>query len=200
MILLRLQGCGVGCPFCDTKQTWHLDSYHERNTIAEVLGANVLYTYRSPTEIAYYLHNQFKGVKWVLLTGGEPAQFHLAPLVAAIHDAGFKVAIETSGTETGHIDANLDWICVSPKIKMPGGKQVLPEAVEQADEVKYVVGKATDIQTFERFLEGVTLKESAQICLQPMSQSKKATELCIQTVLEKGWRLSIQTHKLLNLP
>jgi 7-carboxy-7-deazaguanine synthase len=195
MVMLRLHGCDVGCPFCDTKFTWHFRPENERHTIEDALGENPLYCYKAPTEIAYYLRQHYPAHKWILLSGGEPAQYHLKPLAAALHDAGYKVALETSGTELGHIDAGLDWVCVSPKINMPGGKQVLPEALAAADEIKHPVGKQRDIDQLETLLNHQSLKAGVQICLQPISQNPRATQLCIQTVQEKGWRLSLQLHK-----
>lgn len=200
MVLLRLHGCDVGCAFCDTKETWLFDQLNERTQIADILGANSCYTYASAQQIADYIRANHPGPKWVLATGGEPAQYPLKALVEALHGFGYKVALETSGTETGHIGAGCDWVCVSPKINMPGGKTIKPEALEVADEIKHVVGIQRDIDTLDELLTQVNLKQNAQICLQPVSLSKKATELCIETVQRRGWRLSVQVHKYLNQP
>jgi organic radical activating enzyme len=82
-----------------------------------------------------------------------PGQYDLAPLVNALHDAGYKVALETSGTESGPQVAWIDWVCVSPKFDMPGGKVVLSAAVHQiADEIKQVIGKQADINRLDSFL------------------------------------------------
>jgi 7-carboxy-7-deazaguanine synthase len=116
-------------------------------------------------------------------------------LVAAIQQTGRKVALETSGTEVGHVDAGIDWVCVSPKIGMPGGKVVLPAALAVADEIKHVVGRERDIEQLDGLLTAVALKPDVQICLQPVSVSPKATALCLETVQQRGWRLSVQMHK-----
>jgi 7-carboxy-7-deazaguanine synthase len=200
MVILRLHGCAVGCPFCDTKQTWLAAPQHRRSSLPEVLGDSPLYCEASPSEIAHYLRTYYGHMKWVLLTGGEPAQADLLGLVNALHDAGYRVALETSGTAIGHLHAPVDWVCVSPKIDMPGGLPVLPEVVHGADEIKFVVGKAADLDKLTELLNRCTLKPNAQVCLQPMSTNERATRLCIQTVMEKGnWRLSLQTHKFVNL-
>jgi 7-carboxy-7-deazaguanine synthase len=135
-----------------------------------------------------------------MVTGGEPAEQDLEYLVACLHAASFKVAIETSGTATGHLGASFDWVCVSPKIDMPGGKPILKTAIESADEIKHVVGKQEDIDRLDRLIASVSLAPHVQICLQPVSQSPKATELCYRTCLERGWRLSLQMHKYLDKP
>ena len=93
------------------------------------------------------------------MAGGERGQYDLAPLVNALHDAGYKVTLETSGTEPGHLEAGIDWVCVSPKFDMPGGKVVLSAAVHQiADEIKQIIGKRADIDRLDSFLAKITLK------------------------------------------
>ena len=104
------------------------------------------------------------------------------PIVRALRQLGFKVALETNGTQP--IRGDFDWICVSPK------GLVLPENLEKADEVKYIVKDKVPEPDFE----------GPVICLQPESQGPEATALCVKAVQERGWRLSIQLHKYLNLP
>lgn len=200
MVLLRLHGCLVGCPFCDTKETWIIDPAFEVGAIDEALGPTLHYILLHQSEILLHIKQNHPGPKWVLLTGGEPAEQDLGPLIGALHDGGYKTALETSGTAAGHMEADIDWVCVSPKIDMPGGKKILPEVLATADEIKHVVGKQTHIDQLDQLLENVKLKNSVEICLQPISQAARATELCIETVQERGWRLSLQTHKYLNLP
>src|SRR5215213_7726546 len=125
MVLLRLHGCGVGCPWCDTKETWETQPKNAVATIYDALGATPNYTVTDPYTIAKWIQQHNPGPKWILLTGGEPADQPLAHLVDVLHDFDYKVALETSGTATGLIGAELDWICVSPKIGMPGGRTVL---------------------------------------------------------------------------
>lgn len=199
MVLLRLHGCPVGCPFCDTRETWTVEPQHAVSSIAQARGANAKYTVTDPLTIARYIATQHAGPKWIMLTGGEPAEQPLGPLVDTLHDFGYKVAIETSGTAAGLLGVPLDWVCVSPKIDMPGGRSILPTVVEAADEIKFVVGKPADLLKLDNLLASVQLKDGCQICLQPMSQNAKATQLCMTTVEERGWRLSIQVHKLLRI-
>jgi len=200
MVLLRLHGCAVGCPWCDTKETWDMDRAHERQSLADVLGANAQYTYQPANTIAEYIRANHAGPRWVLISGGEPAQYPLKELAEALHAQGYTLALETSGTEVGHIGAGIDWVCVSPKIAMPGGRTIQHEALESADEIKHVVGTARDIEALDALLAAVKLKPTAQICLQPVSVSPKATQLCIETVQQRGWRLSVQMHKYLKQP
>lgn len=204
MVVVRLHGCGVGCPWCDTKETWTFGALDQVDTIGEALGQNQKWCLASAVSIASYCRVFCPGPRWILLTGGEPAEQDLAALVAALHASGYKVAIETSGTALGHVGAGCDWVCVSPKIGMPGGKTVDPAAVREAHELKQVVGKMDDVANLLGLLETLHTRyhdtwRLPEICLQPVSCSEKATALCIAEVVKRGWRLSIQTHKILSL-
>lgn len=199
MIMLRLHGCAVGCPWCDTKETWDFNLSNQVTLIEQATGQNPLYTWQDNEYIATYIKARNPHFKWVLVSGGEPANYALKPLVDSLHERSYKVAIETSGTELGHVNAGFDWVCASPKIDMPGKKQVLVVAINVADEVKMVIGKPDDLKTLDRLLSICDLKPGCQICLQPVSQSPKATKICIDEVQRRGWRLSVQVHKYLEI-
>lgn len=199
MVLIRLHGCPVGCPFCDTKETWGSAEDVEVKTIPQALGANNRFVKVNALTIAVNARWIAPNIKWIMLTGGEPALQPLGELVQALHEKQFKVALETSGTADGHIQSYVNWVCVSPKIDMPGGKPILPSAIASADEIKMVIGKTSDVDKLEDLLEKYPTKKDVSICLQPMSQSKRATELCMKLCLARGWRLSLQTHKLVNI-
>lgn len=197
MIMLRLHGCAVGCPWCDTKETWDFNLSNQVILLSQAEGQNPLYTWQDNEYIAMMIKSAYSGFNWVLISGGEPANYMLEPLVTSLHERNYKVAIETSGTELGHVNAGFDWVCVSPKIDMPGKKQVLAAAMNVADEVKMVIGKPDDLVKLDRLLSICNLKPDCQICLQPVSQSPKATKLCISEVQKRGYRLSVQMHKYL---
>lgn len=198
MALLRLHGCPVACPFCDTKETWHTDVAHRVPTITDALGTNERWARAAPADIAAYVAKQCPMLNWVLLTGGEPAMQPLSSLVAALHALRFKVAVETSGTSDGVLGADIDWLCVSPKIDMPGGRSIVPEVIAVADELKFVVGKPADIDKIKQYLElWKVVPEWQIVSVQPMSASERATQLCIETALATGWRVSLQMHKYL---
>ena len=206
MVLLRLQGCSVGCTFCDTKETWELDLTHRiehlTSTLTDVPGPE--WVQESPIEIASLMRAKFPRLHWVLLTGGEPAQYGLSYLVTALHKKGFEVALETSGTAGGHIGAKCDWVTVSPKAQLP----LIPEVLSGADELKFVIGKESDLDDAMDLLVAMDVDDAEDadeadyekladqiVCLQPMSQNKKATTLCVDACLRYGWRLSVQIHK-----
>ncbi|VEN74253.1 7-carboxy-7-deazaguanine synthase [Candidatus Desulfarcum epimagneticum] len=197
MVLIRLQGCGVGCPWCDSKETW---GFSEKNRVglADALGTNPRWAGAGVGETLAFVRSRPPKIRWALITGGEPAGQDLAPLAKGLKEDGYRTAIETSGTARGHLGAGFDWICVSPKFDMPGGGEPLPECLESAHEIKHVAGKPADIDRLDRALDGLGLREGVVISLQPESLGRKATELCVKTVMERGWRLSLQTHKFIN--
>ena len=198
MIVLRLQGCLVGCPWCDTKLTWDKDgSAQQSNQALAVLG-----DMECDDLVSEVCQTGLGLVNWVMLTGGEPAEQELAPLVHALQEAGYRIALETSGTALGHLGAGIDWVCVSPKWNIAGsnGLPVLERAVAGADEYKFVVGRQSDIAKWEHFLVKFRANPKAVISLQPLSESKRATQICVAAAHEKGWRVSIQVHKVIGLP
>jgi 7-carboxy-7-deazaguanine synthase len=82
---------------------------------------------------------------------------------------------------------------------MPGNKRVLAAALAAADEIKMVIGKPADLDTLDALLAQATPKPGCQVCLQPASQSEKATRLCVETAMRRGWRVSLQLHKYLGV-
>ena len=183
---IRLQGCPVGCGWCDTKHTWNLldqvDSIIDKKS-------------DSPTHAMMSIGDILKNInqKHIVITGGEPCLYDLTPLTTLLIEAGYSVQIETSGTHEilCHDDS---FVTVSPKLFMAGGLNVLQTSYARADEIKYPVGKQKDI---ENILCHVlpNINEQIKIWLQPISMSKKATKLCVDTAKKYDWRLSIQTHK-----
>ena len=196
MVLIRLHGCSVGCPFCDTKETWANDEENRVPDLHQAQADPSKWCEMEASDVAIAASEIRQGAKWALITGGEPADQDLHQLVACLNACGFLVAVETSGTATGHMGAGVHWVCVSPKLGMPGAKPVLPDVVNTANEIKMVVGKPEDVTKLEDLLERSSFKGT--VCLQPMSTNPEATRFCISTCQRKGWRLSLQTHKWIN--
>ncbi len=123
----------------------------------------------------------------VVLTGGEPLLQVDARLVAALHARGFRVAVETNGTQAA--PAGLDWVCVSPKA---GAALVL----RSGDELKLVYPQPAAMP--EAFA-GLGFRH---FLLQPMdgpevvANTAAAIDYCLR---HPQWRLSMQTHKALGL-
>lgn len=197
-VFVRLQGCPVGCPWCDTKHTWQLDSAHEIDQAAMLAKADEpapTHAQLTADELVRVL-GRFRS-RHVVFTGGEPCMFDLRALTQAIAQSGRQAQIETSGTFPVRCDQRC-WVTLSPKIDMPGGLVVLPQAVDRANEIKMPVGKPADVEALMQFLAGAGWS-GQPVWLQPLSQSKKATEVCISAAREHGWRVSLQTHKFAGL-
>jgi len=197
-IFVRLQGCPVGCPWCDTQHTW------EQRDEDQVAPAHVVnkgaaaatWANFTATELLATIKAAGYTAKHVVITGGEPALFDLRPLGVALEQAGYQLQIETSGTYELQITA-ATWATVSPKLDMPGGYLVRPDAMARANEIKYPVAMQKHIDAFDKLLQSCTLSPHVVIALQPISQRPRATELAIKTCIERNWRLSVTLHKFL---
>lgn len=125
---------------------------------------------------------------FVVCTGGEPLLQIDDPLICALHDLRFEIAVETNGTIAAH--PGIDWVCVSPKA---GAELVL----RSGDELKLVFPQ-----------EGVEPRQYENLAfkmffLQPRDgpRVRENTELAINYCMEHPtWRLSLQMHKLLGIP
>ena len=124
----------------------------------------------------------------VVCTGGEPLLQLDAEAVDALHEQGFEIAVETNGTQVP--PRGIDWICVSPK----AGADL---RLRSGSELKLVFPQPAAMP--ERFEE----LDFTHFFLQPMDGPvrERNTELALRYCLEHPqWRLSLQTHKLLNIP
>jgi len=191
---VRLYGCSVGCPWCDSAYTWKLPP--AKATFGDLLYSEpeqALVAEVDVETLAAWCDQQ--PADHVVLTGGEPLEQDLAPLLERFAQLGQFVQVETSGTVRPSDDtlSLIDWLTVSPKIDMPGGLAVQTEMLHRADEIKMPVGRERDIAQLQSLLN--TLRAHPPVWLQPLSQSAKATRLCIEAAAANGWRVSLQTHK-----
>jgi 7-carboxy-7-deazaguanine synthase (Cx14CxxC type) len=128
------------------------------------------------------------GTPYVVCTGGEPLLQLDEPMIDAFHDLGIEVAVETNGTIPA--PKGLDWICMSPK----ANSEIV---LTQGHELKLVYPQPTALPT--RF-EALAYQ---YFYLQPMD-SPTQTQNIADTVeycrKNPKWRLSLQTHKFLNIP
>ena len=126
--------------------------------------------------------------KYVVFTGGEPLLQLDAPLIDCMHRHGFEIAIETNGTIS--VPEGVDWICVSPKM----GSELI---VHKGSELKVVIPQAgQNLQDYEAL-------EFEHFFVQPMDgpDKEKNTRLAIDVCKRNPkWKLSLQTHKLLQIP
>ena len=127
---------------------------------------------------------------YVVCTGGEPLLQLDQALIAALHQRGFEVAVETNGTLPA--PPGLDWICVSPKASAP-------LKLNQGDELKLVYPQIEPEAQPERFVD----LAFEHFFLQPLdgpdreAHTRAAIAWCLA---HPQWRLSLQSHKLLGIP
>jgi 7-carboxy-7-deazaguanine synthase len=187
-VFLRFAGCNLWsgreqdrataqCTFCDTDFVGTDGEGGGKFSDAEALADRVAAVWGSAD-----------GQKLVVITGGEPMLQLDPPLIAAMHDRGFRVAVESNGTLAA-VDG-IDWLCVSPK----AGTDVVQRS---GDELKLVWPQ-----------QGIEPAELEQwdfrnFLVQPMDCEAReaALDAAIRLVMERPqWRLSLQAHKLIGLP
>jgi organic radical activating enzyme len=173
---IRLGGCDVGCVWCDVKDSWDATRHPLRN-----VGDLVREAAAQPGRIA-------------VVTGGEPLLHDCGPLTNALHQAGFRTHIETSGSSP--LSGEWDWICLSPK----KFKEPLPEVTGRADELKVVVYNRHDVEWATRYARLVP--PSCRLFLQPeWSRATEMTPLIVDYIkAHPEWTLSAQVHKFIHVP
>ncbi|EKB29129.1 7-carboxy-7-deazaguanine synthase QueE [Aeromonas dhakensis] len=199
-IFVRLQGCPVGCPWCDTRHTWVVDPAREVGVQAVLDCSNESdgWSKMSTAQILASFQQLGYQARHVVITGGEPCLYDLQDLSTALIAAGYQVQIETSGTSEIQTHERT-WVTVSPKINMKGGLPVLVSALERANEIKHPVATERHVEELDALLATARLRDDVVIALQPISQKPRATQLAMATCIARNWRLSIQTHKYLDI-
>lgn len=169
-IFIRFSGCNLTCQFCDTDH-----AAFRRMTGAEIMDAIAPYP-----------------ACHVVLTGGEPSLFVDDPLLALLHDAGKYVAIETNGTHP--LPHGIDWVTLSPKDHVDAQAHTV---LRECDELKVVYCDVATLPSYEHIKAGHRF-------LQPCDTGDGDAERIVKETIEyckahPCWRLSLQTHKLLNI-
>ncbi|MCW8981124.1 MAG: 7-carboxy-7-deazaguanine synthase QueE [Altibacter sp.] len=172
---IRIGGCDVGCHWCDVKESWNA-ALHPPTAVETIVG------------------NAVKHSNTVVVTGGEPLTWNMNPLTEELKAKEAKIHIETSGAYP--LTGQWDWICLSPKkIKLPK-----EEIYDVADELKVIVYNKDDF----RFAEEQAAKVSSKciLYLQPeWSKRETVIPLIVDYVMANPkWKVSLQTHKYLNIP
>lgn len=172
---IRIGGCDVGCHWCDVKESW---------------DANL----HPPTKTTKIVTNISKQTNTVVVTGGEPLIWNMDYLTNLLKKQDLKTHIETSGSYK--LSGNWDWICLSPKkTKLP-----LPAIYSKADELKIIVLNKHDFKFAEE--QAAQVNANCELFLQPeWSKREEMMPLIVTYVMENPkWKISLQTHKYLNIP
>ena len=172
---IRIGGCDVGCHWCDVKESWNADLH-------------------PPTDTSVIVENAAKHSDTIVVTGGEPLMWNMNPLTNQLKAKGLKTHIETSGAYP--LTGDWDWICLSPKkMKLP-----LKEVYSKANELKVIVYNRDDLRFAEEQAEKVN--KNCILYLQPeWSKRDKVIPIIVEFVMANPkWKVSLQTHKYLNIP
>ncbi|MDG2275546.1 MAG: 7-carboxy-7-deazaguanine synthase QueE [Flavobacteriaceae bacterium] len=172
---IRVGGCDVGCHWCDVKESWNADLH-------------------PPTLANTIVEHAKKYSDTVVITGGEPLMWSMNYLTKMLRKNGLKTHIETSGAYS--FSGIWDWFCLSPKkTKLP-----LEEVYKEADELKMIIFNKSDFEFAEE--HAAKVGKNCELFLQPeWSRKEKMTELIVEYVMKNPkWKISLQTHKYLNIP
>ncbi|WP_340074717.1 7-carboxy-7-deazaguanine synthase QueE [Leptobacterium sp. I13] len=172
---IRIGGCDVGCHWCDVKESWDAATH-------------------PPTAIKSIVENAANYSDTIVVTGGEPLMWNMKPLTSQLKAEGLKTHIETSGAYP--LTGIWDWICLSPKkTKLP-----LDEVYIKADELKIIVYNQHDFIFAEE--QAKKVGENCILYLQPeWSKRDKIIPAIVDYVMKHPkWKVSLQTHKYLNIP
>jgi len=172
---IRLAGCNVGCVWCDVKESWD-EKVHPLKTVREILDL----ASASKTKV-------------VIITGGEPTMHDLNPLTTELSALGFRVHLETSGTEV--LTGSFDWITFSPK----KFKEPLEEYFSKSHELKVVVNHESDLAWAETHAQ--RMSERTSFFLQPEWERRERMMPIIfdYAIKNPHWRVGLQIHKYLNV-
>jgi organic radical activating enzyme len=173
---IRLGGCTVGCHWCDVKESWE--------------GLNhPLLSVKSIADLTNHSKSNF-----VVITGGEPVTYNLKPLTEQLKSFGKVIALETSGAFP--FTGSFDWVCLSPKKNKPP----LPEYYNLAHELKVVIYNKDDFKWAEMHKSKVS--KACKLYLQvEWSVSEKMMPLIVEYVKNNPeWRISVQSHKYIDVP
>jgi len=173
---IRIGGCDVGCHWCDVKESWQAEN-HPITSVETIIRKARKYK-----------------TKTAIITGGEPLMWNLNPLTNLLQKEGYRTHIETSGAYP--FSGNWDWVCLSPK------KTKLPteESYQKADELKIIIHNHHDFVFANQQAEKV--RKECQLFLQvEWSKRDKMNPHIVDYVKNyPKWRISVQTHKYLDIP
>jgi 7-carboxy-7-deazaguanine synthase len=173
---IRLGGCEVGCSWCDTRYSWNAE-LHPLKKISELVE-NTLDS----------------GTDSVVVTGGEPLMWNLELLCIELKKHEIMTFLETSGAYP--LSGIWDWICLSPKVQNPP----VQEIYNFTDELKIIVQEKSDFEWAEK--NRSLVNKECHCYLQPeWSHYREIIAEIVEYVKSRGgWKISLQTHKFMQIP
>ena len=175
---IRLAGCRVECPWCDTKESWN-EKNHIQQDVKNLASAAA--------------KAKENGAAFTVITGGEPLHHDLSELTKALSSSTQQpLHLETSGVDP--LSGKIDWITLSPKRHLMPRKELLAKC----DELKVIIHKLEDINFAESVAKETTPKTI--LLLQPGWASKEGKKITLNYLKQNpSWRLSLQTHKYMGI-
>lgn len=168
-VFVRFAGCNLKCAFCDTDHA-PFTEMSEEEIVAEMM--------KYPARFA-------------VMTGGEPTMQLTASLTNRLHELGWFIAMETNGTFPLPHGCSIDWITCSPKYKaLRIGRIDELKAVYEGDDE--AIDRLACIEAKEYRLQPCDVKDDQRNA----TYQKGAISYCLT---HPKWRLSLQTHKIINV-
>ncbi len=173
-VFIRLSGCNLRCTFCDTR--------HEEGTLMSL-----------PEIVEQVM--QYPDAPLIVLTGGEPSLWIDEAFVTGLKQmTGKRISIETNGTHP--LPHGIDWVTLSPKTGL-GDSGEVPVVLTRCDELKVVylgqdLAQYNNITASHRYLQPCWVSDE--------DQRQRNMQATVQAVLNNPqWRLSLQTHRILDI-
>lgn len=179
VVFVRFSGCNLQCPFCDTD---HLP--HRLLTAREILSE---------------VRQASPDCRRICFTGGEPGLQLDEALIELCKQADYLLHVETNGTHP--LPSGIDWVTLSPKEDVPGLQGIGTVMLERADEIKVVFDGSLSPERLSHWTHFPAPWHFLQPC--DTGEEERNRHLLQQTLAylqaHPSWRLSLQTHKLLNI-
>ena len=173
---VRVGGCDVGCSWCDTKESWDAKLFPpvDVDPIVERVAD-------TPS-------------KTIVVTGGEPSRYPMDYFTEGLIRNGVKTMIETAGVMP--LTGKWDWVCLSPKKYSP------PHASNyaKAQELKVIIQNPADLEWAEK--NAALVADDCLLYLQPeWSKMDVIMDKLTDYVMKNPqWKISLQAHKVMNIP
>ncbi len=181
-VFIRLGGCNLACKFCDTE----FDSY-QNLTLKRVISET-----KKLSE-----NNQGRGCSLVVITGGEPLRQNIIPLCEELLENHFIVQIETNGTLFQELPKQVNIVC-SPKNNTNIYHSIRQDLLPRVSAFKFLISAGN--QNYN-FVPEVGQNQYQTPCyLQPIDEydevkNQENRDLTLKLARQKGYRVSLQTHK-----